>query len=192
MTKKVKLSFVLISILFAIVIAFKSLVLFFEGAIGLPFVAMLAIISVLTIFNFTSKETATRIKDLFIVSCIFTIYEFFMYFFIEFRIAGYKMLEVLYGIQYAVSFIAILFVVYLVFRAIYEVKGLNIKFFEIMLGTQKRGKRQKKAKDIKNGSLQEKPSKQKESKENATENKTGEKLPGQEVIDIDNNLTNEL
>ena len=61
--------------------------------------------------------------------------------------------------QSVISFLSLIFFVYFIFRLICEVKGKQFVFIETMLGNSKREKKVKKAKELSNGSLMEKPSK---------------------------------
>ena len=154
MSKNLKLSYILFFVFSGILIAFKTLSSFFCG-VAINFVALLGIVFVVALLAFQNKDLMKRIKDLFIVACVFCLLELVIYFACEF---GYgERLEGFSIYQNILSFLGILFLVYTCFRFITEQLNKKIKFIEIMLGNEKRSVKAKKAKEISNGSLEEKP-----------------------------------
>ncbi|MBE5741112.1 MAG: hypothetical protein E7351_01075 [Clostridiales bacterium] len=158
MNKNLKLSYILFLSFFAIIIAWNTLASFFRG-VGVNYVALLAITLTLLILILTDSELFDRTKDLFITVVVFTALEFFIYMIFEFGIGDYKTWEVFVGFQIAFSVFAILFLGYTIFRLIMEIKDKKIRFVEFLLGSDKITYKEKKAKELTNGSLEEKPNK---------------------------------
>lgn len=172
MNKNLKLSYVLLFVFSGILLAFKTLSAFFVG-VGVNFVAMLGIVFATLLICLKDKEIMKRIRDLFIVACVFCVMEMIIYFACEFghgeTFNGFNIY------QNVISFLAILFLGYMCFRFSTEVTGKKIKFIEIMLGNEKRQPKAKKAKELTNGSLEDKPNNKQpeECQKNETEeNKT--------------------
>ena len=154
MNKSLKISYILFFVFSAILIAFRTLASFL-GGVGLNFVAMIALVLVVLTFSIKNKFIMKRVKDLFFISCVFCILELVVYFACEF---GYG--ENLLGFdiyQNIISFLGLLFIVYIYFRFSSEVANKRYKFIEILLGNEKRSVKEKKTKEISNGSLEEKP-----------------------------------
>lgn len=156
MSKNLKSSFVLFVIAFSIIIAWNTLLSFF-GGVGVAFVALLILTGILIFLNVTDKEVFNRTKDLFIALCVFDILEFTVYFIFEFQVGSYKTLSAFYVFQSILALFAILLLGYLTFRFVCEHNGKKFQFIEIMLGNVKVGSKVKKAREISNGSLEEKP-----------------------------------
>lgn len=158
MNKNLKISFILMLVFTSIVIAWWTLIAFF-GGVGLNFVALIAIISALLILMLNDSFVKSRTKDMFIIACVFAVLELIFFVTIEF---GYDILNVIRGFkiyQTIISVLGILFFIYIIFRLITEIKGIKVGFVEIMLGNNKRTKKIKTAKELSNGSLEEKPNK---------------------------------
>jgi len=161
MTKNLKLSFLLVTLASAIMMAWRTLYSFF-GGVGINFVAMLVIVVVLTLVMLTDKFVLNRTKDLFIVTCALTCLELLVYFAFEFVVKDYSHLEGFLVYQNILSIIGIFFFAYISFRFITEFKGVKIGFIEFMLGNEKPVKKHKKDKELANGTLEEKPNSKKE------------------------------
>ncbi len=154
MSKNLKLSYILFFVFSAIIIAWHTLSNFFSG-VGLNFIALIAIVFVNLLLVFSSKELLQRIKDLLIIACVFCVLELVIYFACEF---GYG--ETLKGFtvyQNIISFLALIFFGYTSFRFSADLTGKKIAFVETILGNQKRTVKEKKAKELTNGCLEEKP-----------------------------------
>ena len=157
MNKNLKLSYILLFSFSAMLLAFKTLSAFFCG-VGINFVALLGIVFAVLLICLKDKEIMKRIRDLFILACTFCVMELIIYFAYEFghgeTLKGFEIY------QNIISFLGILFLIYLCFRFATEVIDKKIKFIEIMLGNEKRQpKKEKKAKELTNGSLEDKPNK---------------------------------
>ncbi len=156
MTKNLKLSFILYLAFFAVVIAFNALMAFFSGA-GVAFVGLVGLVTTMLILIFVDKHVFNRTKDLFVLICILTIFEFLVYFVLDFRIGNENTWRVFLGMQNVLSFIALLCFAYTVFRLLMEIKEIKIGFVEFILGNPTREVKPKKAKELTNGCLEDKP-----------------------------------
>lgn len=158
MTKNLKLSFVLLTIFSAIIMAWRTLTNFF-GGVGLNYVALLGIVVALLLLMMNDEVVKNRIKDMFIIACGFAIVEFIIYFVFEFHVGSAGVNRAFWIIQNIFTFFGILFFAYIMFRLFAELKGLKVGFIEAMLGSNKTNtNKPKKAKELENGSLEEKPS----------------------------------
>jgi len=167
MSKQLKLSFILFAVFAGIVMAWKSFMNFFSGlsvitgsaGAGINFVAILTILVVLLLIVFTNKEVKKRIMDLFIVACVITFLEFFVYIALEFGIKNAETFENFMIYQNVITVIGLLYFAYIAFRFITEYKGLKLGFVEFILGNKKDNAQVKikQAKELENGCLEEKP-----------------------------------
>lgn len=160
MVKEVKLSFALNLALACVVLAWKSVANFFGT--GLAFVAVAVLCALLLIVFCTNINAKNRTADLFILACVFTAVQFLMFFVLEINAANISSgaVEGFGHFQNFVSVLAIFYFIYVVFRWVTEINGTKVVFVERMLGVPKREKKVKKAKELSNGSLMEKPNKQ--------------------------------
>lgn len=183
MSKNLKLSYILLLIFSAIVVSFKTLISFFAG-VGINFVAMLSIFAVLLFFLLTDEFVRNRIKDMFCVVCFFVLFEFMVYIVFEFGVSNVRVLNAFLIMQNVLTAIGLLFLCYVFMRLFTDLKGVKIGFIEIMLGNEKRNKTPKKAKELTNGSLEEKPNKKQEEKSEKDLNKDeSEEVKETEVLD---------
>ncbi len=158
MAKNLKLFFVLAFAFTGISIAWSSLASSFLG-VGVNFVAMAVIFAVVLLFFCSDKDLRVRVKDMFIVAAVLLALEFIVFvvtglFDFELSVGAIKAFRI---IQNVISVLALLFFAYITFRMIAEAKGTKIHFVELMLGTEKKEKKVKKAKELSNGTLLEKP-----------------------------------
>lgn len=168
MTKNLKTTFILSLIISGVVIAWRSLMGFMGAGVGLNFVAMLVLTSILLLIILTDTYTKSRFFDIFILCCVFTGLEFLVYFIFEFNIGSVGVKNVFYVFQNIYSILGIFFFAYIVFRFIIEVKQIRLSFVENILGNTKKVK---KSKELENGSLSQKPNSktEEETKEQPTE-----------------------
>lgn len=154
MTKNLKLSYIFLFIFSAVLVAWSTLSNFF-GGVAINFVAIVGLVFVIMLLSFTDKDLMKRIKDLFIIACVFCFLELIVYFACEFgygeRLIGF----IVY--QNILSFLGLLFLAYTCFRFVTEFRNKKIKFVETMLGNEKRTVKAKKKKELSNGSLLDKP-----------------------------------
>jgi len=165
MNKNLKLSFILFIIASAIVVAWRTLSKFF-GGVGLNFVALLLIVAILIGLIVSDKYVFKRTKELFIACCSLTALELIVYFAVEF--SRYQAMCVgLLIYQNILSILGIILLVYTMFRFITEYKEIKIGFIEFILGNGKVVKQQKKAKELTNGTLEDKPNRNRDFEENS-------------------------
>ena len=169
MSKELKLSFILLAVFSAIVMAWKTLMSFFNG-VGLNFVAILAIIVVLLLLILQNENVKNRIKDMFLVACVFAVLEFIVYIALEMGVSSLNVYMGFLTYQNVITVLGIFFFAYISFRFITEFKGIRIGFIEFLLGNGKRKTvKEKKSKELENGSLEEKPNKTIETEETVVE-----------------------
>lgn len=162
MVKNLRLYYILTFALAGVVVAWKSLAVSLCG-IGTNFVLVLVLAALMLMLLCTDGEVKTRVRDLFVVSAGFVALELIP--FLVFEIFNNTNAGTAKGFnvyQSIISFFGLVFFAYVVFRFICEINGKKIKFVEILLGNVKREKKVKKAKELTNGSLMEKPSAHKE------------------------------
>lgn len=168
MTKNIKICFILFFVFTAVLIAWNTLTSFF-GGVAINFVGIVGLTFVVALISFSNKEVFKRIKDLFLISCAFCGLELFVYFAFEFGWNDFESLKGFIVYQNILSTFGFLFFAYVAFRFICEMKNKKVKLIEIMLGNEKRPAKVKKAKEISNGCLEEKPNSQNNVKEEKTE-----------------------
>lgn len=157
MSKKVKFSYILSLIVFGICIAWNTLSRFFSG-VGLNYVALLGILSVLTFWFVEDKEIKHRVLEIFIAVCAITALETICFIFFEMSTcASYNVYMGFETFQNVLSILSIFLFVYTMVRFLLDVKKVKVHFIEVMLGNEKRAKKQKVEKQISNGSLGKKP-----------------------------------
>ena len=156
MTKNLKLSYIFMFIFSAILIAWQTLSNFF-GGVAINFIAILGLVFAILLIQFSDKDLMKRIKDLFIISCVFCVLELVIYFACEFGTGESIKGFIIY--QNILSFLGILFLAYICFRFTSEYLNKKFTFIETILGNVKRQpkKKEKKAKELTNGSLEDKP-----------------------------------
>ena len=135
MTKRLRNSFILYCVFFAVIIAWYSLSQFFKG-VGLNYVALITILCINLTLLLTDNHVKARTIDLLIASAVFTTLEFVIYLVFEFRIANINNSTAFLGIQNAFSFIAILMLAYTMLRFILEIKNIKLGFIEVLLGNR--------------------------------------------------------
>ena len=197
MTKKLNLSFILLFCVATVVVAWKTLQTFF-GGVGLNFVGLVALIIALTVIILTDKHSFNRIKEMYFIGCGLAALELIVYFAFEFIVKSYNHVAGFMVYQNILSFIGLLYVAYIAFRFITEYKDIKIGFVEFILGNKKITKQPKKAKELTNGTLEEKPN----NKEHSTFNsystdftmqkpKVEEVVPEQTSYSFNNNIEGE-
>lgn len=166
MAKNLRLYYIFTFVLVGVAIAWKSLAASLFG-VGVNFVIMLVLLACMLMLICSDKETRSRTMDLFVLSCVFVFFELISFlvleiFNIEFSSGLVKGFSVY---QSVISFLALIYFAYIVFRLICEMRGKRVVFIEVLLGNIKRERKPKKAKELTNGSLMEKPNKHKELEE---------------------------
>lgn len=169
MSKNLKLSYVLLLVFTAIIVSFRTLLNFF-GGVGLSFVALFTILTILLYLLLTDEYVKNRIKDMFIIVCVFVFFEFMIYIVFEFGVSNVSVIRAFLIMQNVLTALGLIFLCYVFMRMFLDLKGVKLSFIEIMLGNEKRNKTPKKAKELTNGSLEEKPNKKGQSEENNNPN----------------------
>lgn len=187
MVKELKVSFILLAIFSGIVMAWKSFMNFFSGlsvitgsaGAGINFFAILAILVLLLAIMLKNKDVRKRIIDMFILASVLAVMEFIVYLPLEFGISSYDVYNGFMVYQNVITFIGILFFAYIAFRFITEYLGKELGFVEFILGNRKINSvsKEKKSKELENGSLEEKPNnKQNDVQPEIVENETIEQV----------------
>ncbi len=174
MEKNLKLSYIFMFVFSAILIAWQTLTNFF-GGVAINYVALLGLLFSILLLIFADKQLLKRVKDLLVVAGVFCVLELIIYFACEFGHGESLKGFIVY--QNIISFMGILFLAYVCFRFTTEFLNKKFKFIEVMLGNEKfeRKKKEKKAKELTNGSLEDKPN-----------NKVSAELKQEEDINVNN------
>ena len=178
MTKNLKLTYILVAVASAIIMAWRTLSNFF-GGVGINFVAMLIIVAFLVLIMLTDKFVFNRTKDLLIAAFAFAALELIVYFGLEFVVDSYSHVGGFLVYQNVLSILSIFYFAYIAFRFITEFKGIKLGFIEFMLGNERPAKKPKKDKELVNGTLEEKP--------NAIREEIVETEENIEVVDAETN-----
>lgn len=173
MSKNLKISYILTFVLFALCLAWNTLLNFFNG-VGVTFVAMFALVLAMMIIIIVDPATRKRFMDIFVLGAVLLVLEIVIFFALEFGGANiqYLIAEAAYGTsniytamhvyQNVIACFAFVFLGYTIFRLICEIKNVRIGFVEVILGNQKIQKKERTAKELENGSLADKPKKDEE------------------------------
>ena len=168
----------------AIIVSFRTLLNFF-GGVGLSFVALFTILTILLYLLLTDEYVKNRIKDMFIVVCVFVFFEFMIYIVFEFGVSNVSVIRAFLIMQNVLTALGLIFLCYVFMRMFLDLKGVKLSFIEIMLGNEKRNKTPKKAKELTNGSLEEKPNKKGQTEENHNPNDSTTKSENNETIETE-------
>ena len=160
MNKYLRTSFILYFVFAVIMVAWRTIGNFFNG-VGIAFVGLIALLGAIIALANSCKHTASRTRELLITCSVFTILEFFEYFVFEFQIGTFEFMNVMLGIQNVISFVAIFLFAYMVLRFVAEFRNVKLSFIEALLGN-----REKKTKEVSNGSLKDKPATEQTVQEN--------------------------
>ena len=157
MTKNLKLNFILSIVFVSIILAWTTLMRFFEG-VGINFVALFLIMSTLTFIVISDKFVRSRWMDVFCLLAILFVMEMPVYFAIEFS----KEMTIKTALgwmtyQNVISVITFFVTIYMMFRLFLEIKNIRFKFIEVILGNEKFSRAPKRAKELSNGALEDKP-----------------------------------
>ena len=156
MNKNLKLSYILFFVFSAVLIAWKTLTSFF-GGVAINFLALMGLVFVTLLLLLKEKDLFKRIKDLFLICCVFCVLEIFVYCVFEFSFGNLKTYKSFLSYQSVLSILGLIFFFYIAFRFICEVKNKKFRIIEIMLGNEKPSIKAKKQKEVDNGSLEDKP-----------------------------------
>lgn len=164
MSKNLKLSFVLFILMAAVSVAWSTLGGFFSG-VGINFIVLVISLSVVLHFIITDGYVKSRVMDLFVCSCVLTALELIVFVCREFGWINAQAVRALSIYQSIVSLLALIFLIYILFRFFTETKNVRVNFVETMLGNNAKEKKEKKSKELTNGSLEDKPNRVKEESE---------------------------
>ncbi len=157
MEKNLKLTFILSMCLLGISLAFRSFCLFY--GVGVAFVLMLGLFSVISYVFFKDKSIRKRVLDIYIITAAFLVLEFVLFFIGEVLVDVVLDKGVLVY-QSVVTVLALFAFVYVVVRWVLERNGKKLDFGEAAFNTKKEKRvKPKTNKELSNGSLQDKPSK---------------------------------
>ena len=166
MAKNLKISYILMFVFSGILIAWHTLSNFL-GGVALNFVGLVGIVFTIIMISLNDESIMKRIKDIFVVACVLCALELIIYFACEFGYGEELLGFVVY--QNILSFLGMLFCGYIAFRFANEIGNKRIKFIEVLLGNEKKTVKEKKAKEISNGSLEDKPNNKPTTEETTTE-----------------------
>ncbi len=184
MSKNLKLSYILYFVFCAIIVAWNTLFNFFSG-VAINFVGIAGIMFVLLLIMFSDKQILKRTRDLLIIAGVFVLLEFFVYFIFEFNMGDLSTYENTIGYQSVLSMLAFIFFIYSAFRFVCEMKNIKFKFIEILLGNEKFESKPKKAKEVTNGSLEEKPNQKAEETTQPAEEQKIEDVDAEIIVSED-------
>lgn len=174
MSKNLKFSFLISFIISTIVIAWHTLANFF-GGVGLNYVSVLVGVALFLFIILFDKYTFNRTRDLFVICCVFAILETIVYFPYEFGgCADPDIAAVFFNFQNVYALLGLIFLGYIILRLITEIKNIRLSFVEWLLGNEKpaKVKKEKKSKELSNGSLEEKPLNTENTNKNLENNET--------------------
>lgn len=169
MFKDLKLSYILFFVFSSILVAWRTLSQFFHG-VAINFIALLALAFVILLICHKDRKVFNRIKDLLLVAGVFCTLELVIYFSNEFGYGEFIKGFIVY--QNIISFLGMLFMAYIGFRFALDLFNKKLKFIEVMLGNEKITRKPKKAKELSNGSLEDKPNNK--TNENPVDNEENE------------------
>lgn len=153
MTKNLKLNFILSIVFVSIILTWNTLMRFFVG-VGVNFVALFLIMCVLAFIVIADKFVRSRWMDVFCLLTLLFVLEIPVYFALEFS------REIALGwltYQNVISIITFFVTIYMMFRLFLEIKNIRFKFIEVILGNEKFSREPKRAKELSNGALEDKP-----------------------------------
>lgn len=156
MSKNLKTTYVLFFAFTAIVLAWNTLTNFF-GGVAINFIALIGLVFAVLLIMIKDKSVWGRVKELFITTCVFCILELIMYFALEFGWCDFDAIEGFLVYQSVISILGMVFFIYLAIRFAFEINNKKVGFIEFILGNKQSTPKVKKAKEITNGSLEEKP-----------------------------------
>lgn len=164
--KKINLSLIFATIIFAISVGYKSLTMFF-GGVGIPFVACLVLFGLVLVFGATKKGNARHLIEIFIMLALIMITQLILF-------MGYEWaLTLTWGVVKfrnvccnVLSSMSLFFLAYSFVRLLFELSGKKFVVSEALLGLRQKKEAEKSnkkiekkvPKEIKNGDFEEKPS----------------------------------
>ena len=156
MDKNLKLSYICLTVLTSAMVAWLTLTNYFGGA-GVTFVAIAISFIVLSVLYICEVSVRARIKYSYFIALFLVAVETILFFALEFGVDNEVAFKILIAIQKVVIILAVMFLVYVVIRFVCDAKGYKIGFIEQTLGGGKPAKKEKRAKELTNGTLEDKP-----------------------------------
>ena len=156
MSKNLKTTYILLFVFTAIILAWNTLTSFFKG-VAINYIAIVGLAFTILLIMLKDNSVWKRIKDLYITSLVFCVLELIVYFALEFGWCSLNAIEGFLVYQSVITIIGMVFCIYLSIRFAFELNGKKIGFVEAMLGNKTNTPKVKKAKEISNGCLEEKP-----------------------------------
>ena len=160
MNKNLKLVYLLTFILSIVIVAWNTLSNFF-GGVGINYITLLVCVAIMISMVVADKQLFNRTKDLFFASCVLTSLESIVYLPNEFGACkNPDVAVVFFNFQNVFTLLGLLLLIWLLFRFLTEYQNVRIHFVEVLLGNEKRVKKDKKhkpSKELSNGSLAQKP-----------------------------------
>ena len=155
MSKNLKTTYILFFVFAGIILAWNTLTNFFSG-VAINYIAICGLAFAILLIMLKDTSVWKRVKDLFIAACVFCVLELIIYFALEFGWCSIGAVKGFLIYQSVITILGIIYTIYLSIRFAFEVVGKKIGFIEAMLGNRQTPK-VKKAKEISNGCLEEKP-----------------------------------
>ena len=150
MDKNLKIIYILFLIFSGILVAFNTLTTFF-GGVGINFVALITIVFTTTMLA-SKKHCVKKFLDLIIIACLFCLFESVIYF--AFELFSFKHVN-LRTYQNIVSIVGLLFFIYSSLR--FFLDYTNKKILKFNANHKSKHPKEKKAKELINGCLEDKP-----------------------------------
>ena len=141
--KKINLSILFINIVFAIGVAFRSLINFFNG-VGIAFVACLIIGGLGLAYGITKKENRRYLYDMFIMLGLVMIIQLIIFCSFDWALTiSIELLKFEYVCCNILSVMSIIFLAYGFIRLLFELSNKKFILTEILLGLRPRVKKEK-------------------------------------------------
>ena len=155
MDKNFRLVCILSMILSGIVIAWNTLINFFFG-VGINFVAVISIFAIIYVLVIESKPLFEETKGIFIVDLVIVCIEVVVFIMEEYFGRFGKIFYIFTVVQKILSAFAILYFVFVLLKMLFVAKEKVGGVFHNLFKANKPAK-ERKAKELSNGSLEEKP-----------------------------------
>ncbi len=162
MIRNLKLTYILLTVFTSITLAFKTLTGFF-GGVGINFIALVGLGFVVMLIALKDRQVAKNCWDIYVLNGILLFLELIMFIACEFGDGLFT--EGFWKFQNVISVLGLFVLAYTLFRFTMEFLNKKLRLIEIMLGNEKPVKKEKKTKEVSNGSLLEKPNHKEDSAE---------------------------
>ncbi len=173
--KKVNLSLLFSLIAFALGVGIKGFAGYFGGSFGIPFVAVVTMIALAMFLAFSKKENLKRVVDIIVLDIVIAVLWIIIFCAYDWAIdITSELVDFAQVMMNVISVLSLIFMVWAIFRFYCEFSNKKVKFVEVVLGNEKierkpKEKKQPKEKPVKNlkevenGDLLDKPSREVES-----------------------------